>query len=301
MKPFALLLQLCLALLFLGCEKAETPSFLHIEAVALSVNPNFEQGTDDHDIRDAWVYLNDNLVGIYEVPTTVPIIASGNQRITVIAGVLNNGIQTGRIVYPFYDSYETSLTLLPGDTIDFAEDTQNTINVNGFSCPVVEYFPGLVFWNERFEDPGLQFENTPQSLTTVSITQDPEKVFNYDPQSDSQGSARAVLTAEENYFEILSTHEFNPVKGQRVYLELNYKTQADLRVGVYETSPSVIKVFATGIFPKNEWSKIYIELTGVVAQQANATSYKLYIEGFNALNLDEAEVLLDNVKLIYAE
>ena len=302
MKPILLLSYCTLIVLVCGCKKTETPSFLHIEQIDLKVPSNFEQGTDDHHIVDARVYLNDNLVGIYEMPATVPIIASGTQKIAIIAGVLNNGIQSARINYPFYEQYETNLTLIPGDTIDFSGSSSETNVVNGYFVPVVEYFEtGLVFWNERFEPPGDNFEVLNTNSAEFTITNDPEKVFDYNPEASSEGSGRALLTQNQPYFEAISTHEFDPIKGLKVYVEINYKSDAVLQVGVYETAPSQAKVYGKGIFPKDDWSKIYIELTEEIAQRANATSYSLFIEGNIGAGDSEAEVLIDNVKLIYPE
>lgn len=293
---------LSLALILSGCKETETPAFLHIEAIDLKVRPGFEQGTNDHGIVDARVYLNDDLLGIYEMPATIPIISEGPQSINIIAGIKNNGIQTARIDYPFYDQYKSTLNLLPGDTIDFSDDTENTKVINGYHCPRIEYFyPGLEFWNERFEEPGSQFEATEDSNADIFITQDPVKVFNYDPGNSSQGSGRIFLNADEPYFEIRSNHNFSPIKGQKVYLELNYKSEAVLQVGVYENSPVETKVYGKGIYPNQEWSKIYIELTGEVAGRANASSYSLFIEGERPSGISEAEVLIDNIKLVYPQ
>lgn len=296
------LLSIFLLLIICSCKKTETPAFLHIESIELEVLPQNVQGTDDHNITDAWVYLNDDLVGIYEVPATVPIISEGPQKITIIAGIMNNGIQSARIDYPFYDAYSTELNLIAGDTIDFSSDTENTTVVNGYTCPVVEYFnTGLIFWNEGFEGQGFDFAATNASQADFALTNDPGLVFNYNPDENSTASGLVTLTTSEPYFEIRSTHEFSPIQGQRVYLELNYRTDCPLQIGVYENAPNDIKVYGKGIFPKSNWSKIYIELSNEVAQQASATSYSIFIEGALETDQNQAQILIDNVKLVYAE
>jgi hypothetical protein len=292
--------------LFISCEKAETPSYLHIEQIDLKVrpfngNPEDFEGTPDHNITDAWVYLNDQLIGTWELPATVPIISSGNQKITVIAGIKNNGIGATRVDYPFFDLYSANLTLIPDETIDFREDP-NSVLINGHYCPFVQYFPsGLVFWNERFEDPGTQFEAALNSPADINITQNALQVFNYNPGNNSQGSGFIYLNTDSSFFEIISTHEFNPEKGRKVYLEMNYKSNCVLQVGVYEKSPNVVKVYGKGINPNNDWSKIYIELTDEIARRQSATSYALFIEGILSSGQTTGEVFLDNIKIIYPE
>lgn len=299
MKPTSIIWVFTL-LLFFGCQKTETPSFLHVEAIDLEVTSVSDQGTDHHDIIDARVYLNDNLIGIYEIPATVPIVSEGPQKITIIAGIQNNGINSARINYPFYDQYSARLNLIPGDTIDFSDDQENTTIVNGYTVPVVKYFSsGLVFWNERFEEQGNEFETTAASNAELTTTNDPYLVFDYNPDEDSQTSGYVLLTADEPYFEVKSSHEFSPNKGQKVYLELNYKTDCVLQVGVYENEPTLTKVYGKGINPTGEWSKIYIELTDEIGQRINATSYSIFIEGILSTGQSEAVVLLDNIKLVY--
>jgi hypothetical protein len=300
MKQFTLI-AVFIALIGYGCEKSETPAYLHIESIDLAVEPNFLQGTADHGIADAHLYLNDGLIGIYELPATVPIISQGNQKITVIAGIINNGIRSARVDYPFYRQYTAQLDLTPGETIDFSGDTENTTLINGYHCPQVTYFDQLVFWHERFEEPGVQFEATAASNASMSITLDPSKVFNYYPQNDSKGSGIVTLTSSNPYFEVKSSHTFNPVKGRKVYLEMNYFSPCTLQVGVYEEFPNVVKVYGKGIMPVNQWSKIYIELTQEIAQRINANNYSIFIEGILSSGQTQEEVLLDNIKLIYPE
>lgn len=301
-------LPLLLVALFVlvSCKKSETPSFLHIEHVDLKVRPfngnasEFE-GTADHKIVDAWVYLNDVLVGTWEVPARVPLITSGNQKITIIAGIKNNGISSARVDYAFYDLYSTNLNLIPGETVDFKDDS-NSVLYNGKYVPFVQYFPsGLVFWNEQFEEAGTQFEPKIVGQPEFIITQNPEEVFNYNPNDGSQGSGYIQLNPTNNIFEIISTHEFNPQKGQKVYLEMNYKSNCILQIGVYETAPADVKVYGKGLNPNSEWTKVYIELTDEVARRVNASSYKLFIEGLYEETSGTGEVFLDNIKLIYPE
>jgi|SRR5690554_2087738 len=301
MKP-NLLFWVAIVFLCFACKKTETPSFLHIEDIDLYVGSNSEAGTDDHGISDAWVYLNDQLVGIYELPATIPVVTEGLQKVSVLAGIKNNGIQSARVIYPFYDSYNGNLTFIPGDTIDFAGDSENTTIINGHTCPVVEYFDeGLIFWNERFDEAGINFESTDNSLTDMTITQDPDLVFNYDPSSGSHGSGLVILNQDASYFEVTSTHEFSPIKGQKVYLELHYFTECAISIGVYENAPTHTKVYGKGLYPVENWNKAYIELTQEVAQRANATSYSIFIEGELETGQGECQILLDNIKLIYPE
>ncbi len=289
------------AIALVSCDKTTEPAYLHIESVELEVEPDFSQGTNAHGIRDAWVYLNDRLVGIYELPATVPIISEGEQKITILGGVLKNGIQTARITYPFYQQYVTNLDLKPGVTIDFSGSSGATTQKNGHSVPVLRYFEtGLVFWNERFEDAGVQFEATAESQANMSITQNPAQVYNYNPANQSTGSGIVVLEGNNRYFEVRSTFSFPQIApGTEIYLELNYHTACTLQVGVYQDTPFETKVYGKGIRPNNQWSKIYIDLTPEVRGSTNGSSFSIFIEGILDNGQNFGEVFIDNVKLVY--
>ena len=75
-----------------------------------------ENGVTDN-ITDAWVYLNDNLQGVYELPANFPVLAKGNQTLRVKAGIKLNGISSTRSPYPFYESFIDTIDLKLNETI----------------------------------------------------------------------------------------------------------------------------------------------------------------------------------------
>ena len=89
----------CLFLLILlSCEKVDTntiPGFIKINDISLNSNISTN-------ITDAWVYIDDNLQGVYELPTNFPILEEGIHKLRIKAGIKDNGIGGTRIPYPFY-------------------------------------------------------------------------------------------------------------------------------------------------------------------------------------------------------
>ena len=62
---------LFLLLLFTACEKEDTngvPAFITINTITL------DEGNATANITDAWVYINDQLQGVYELPAQFPLI-----------------------------------------------------------------------------------------------------------------------------------------------------------------------------------------------------------------------------------
>ena len=53
--------------IFISCEKDDKiPSYLKVNNVNLNYNQNF--GSITENITDVWVYIEDNLQGVYEIP-----------------------------------------------------------------------------------------------------------------------------------------------------------------------------------------------------------------------------------------
>ena len=49
------------------------PAYIHIDSISFS-NTTGLALTNSHAITDAWVYINDNLVGAFELPVTFPVL-----------------------------------------------------------------------------------------------------------------------------------------------------------------------------------------------------------------------------------
>ena len=58
-----------------SCSKkdleAEIPAYISIDDITLTTDLA-TQGSAAENITDAWVFINDNLVGVYELPATFP-------------------------------------------------------------------------------------------------------------------------------------------------------------------------------------------------------------------------------------
>ena len=120
------IIALVLITICISCEKEdinEIPSYMTIEEIILNDNST-------HKITDAWVYIDDNLQGVYELPANFPILEEGIHKLRIKAGIKDNGIGGNRIPYPFYSSYikeehafnsETTTSITP--TVSYLEST----------------------------------------------------------------------------------------------------------------------------------------------------------------------------------
>jgi len=81
-----------------------TPSYIQIDTIKLTTDIT-TQGSASHKIVDAWVYVDNQAVGAYEMPCKIPVLASGQHTIYIQGGILLNGINATHLQYPYYKLY----------------------------------------------------------------------------------------------------------------------------------------------------------------------------------------------------
>lgn len=259
------------------------PSYIQIDTIIFSTN-YLEEGTASHKITDAWVYVDDELVGTYELPATVPVLKSGSHKITVNAGIKMNGIAATRIPYPFYRPYEVTTELFADSIIKLE--------------PEVEYYTSTNFvWMEDFESPGYTLEVTSLSDTNLNRISGTADVF----EGNSSGLF-AMLNPPHILFECKTINEYVlPKGGTPVFLELNYKCNNTFRIGIFANEAGLsTQVPQTILINKSEnWNKIYVNLTNEVSLFVNAVNYNVYFGVIPDEGVPEPMVYIDNIKLIY--
>lgn len=279
-KLYLLCLPLLVLLSLASCEvinpEEEIPSYIHIESIDLYVADPGIQGSDAHKIVDAWVYVDDELVGVFELPATFPVLKNGEHTVKVRAGIKSNGISSTRLPYPFYKTYSTQVNLQPGQKVNIS--------------PVVEYFEGTQFkWIENFDNTGTTIADGPYTSDTTLMQQNTD-VF------EGTQSGGAYLDGNRLVFFASSATAFtNLPKGEnRVWLELNYKSNIAFQVGIISnniTHPSLT------INPNESWNKIYVDLSPQVSSYLGP--HIIYISMLRNSDAGSAYLLLDNIKLVH--
>lgn len=286
-KIISTLLVVVVIGMFTSCEvfnpEEQIPSYIHIDKIDLTTNT--EEGTNSSKITDAWVYVDDQLIGAFELPATIPILFSGTHNVVIKPGIKVDGISATRAVYPFYKPYSASINLVPDSSI--------TIN------PTLTYNSFTVFeWKEAFEDGGISIAKTLFSDTTIEKTSDTSKIFH------DEGSYSGIvhLDATHEFFQGVSLNSFIlPTGDAPVFLEMNYKTDALIKVGLYaNSSSSVMKLDVLYINKSANWNKIYINLNSAIARATNNPSdFQVCIEMQEDADASSAEILFDNIKLVH--
>jgi len=270
---------------FISCElinpEEQIPSYIHIDKIDLHITST-EQSSGSQKITDAWVYIDDQLIGAFELPATFPVLWNGTHTITVKPGIKVNGISELRAIYPFYSSYIKDTNLVKG----------SVTKIN----PVVTYTTSTVFeWKETFEDGGISLEKTSSSDTMIVATSDVSKVF--------EGIYSGVVHLDNNHnlFECKTTNSFVlPFSDVPVFLELNYKSNESIFVGIIANTSTQSESRGVLYINKSDvWNKIYINLKSAINEYTNADNFRIFFHIEKTEGTESSEILLDNIKLVH--
>jgi hypothetical protein len=289
------LILIVFALIYLsGCDKFEgdqtVASYIRIDTIGF-VTDNDMQGTANQHIVDAWVYVDDDLIGGFELPALVPILKEGVHKLEIMPGILLNGISDTRTPYPCLQPVIIDEFTLVPDSIRVVQVTSS-------------YYSNAEFvWMEDFEDASLAIRKTADSDTGIVRTEPagaPEAFID----DFSQYSGISYLDDSSNYLQLVSDDGngagFVFDRGDFIFLELNYKNNIPLVIGVYITltDNSVEERPFLIVNPTDEWNKIYVNFTPIVNETVNASSYAFYFEAQLPDETGSAFVMLDNIKLV---
>ena len=274
-----------------GCYKFEgtqtVPSYLRIDTILLSTYYP-DEGSNSLNITDVWVYVNDNIVGIYELPAIFPVLGEGVKTLDIRPGIKVNGISSTRAPYPFYEPIRY-------EEFNFYPDS-----VIYLKSPKTEYHPNLIFaWLEDFEDTGNSLDETSASDTVIERTE-PENNPDAFISQNSKYSGAIYLTEERPIYSAATYNSFPmPKQGSPVLMEMDYKTNNYFNTGllIRETS-GYIKVPLLILKHSATWNKIYINLGPNLSLHPQATEFRVYFEAGLDTDRTSSTIYLDNLKII---
>ena len=202
-------LLFCL-LAFVGCNiinpSEEEASYIEINSVNVITDVSI-QGSNAANISDAWIYVDDKLIGAFELPCRIPVLHSGTHKVSIGAGVQLNGSSTLRTPYLFYRFHEQeNVNLEPGQT--------------SILSPTFSYFDSLTFaFKANFDDlSGNKLTSTSSSDTTLSLCNNPARVF------EGAGSCLVELFRDSGFVDFQMIDPVSlPKGGANVFMEINYK------------------------------------------------------------------------------
>jgi hypothetical protein len=183
------------------------PAWLQVNEWSISANPSLslQEGELTENISDAWVYVDDELIGVFEVPFKIPILKEGNVTFKIFPAIKNNGISATKKIYPFLKEYVINGTLVKNQIF--------TIN------PTTQYKENLNFWIEDFEDASFQITDDPNTSAANMDTD------NLDLQwFNGNAYGKVILNALDSTWIAFTSEPYMVLpKGKECYLEIDYK------------------------------------------------------------------------------
>ncbi len=228
-----------------------------------------------HNIRDLWVYIDDQYFGSFSVPFSIPVLESGPKKIQLYPGIRYYGILSKPEIYTLVAPAEKTQELIPGNTLDlqpvfFYKNAISVLVDEGFES-------GSVFQNDLDSLPSSQF------IRSALISRE----GNY--------AGMGTLDRQNNIIETASVF-FTLSNKNSVFLEFDFKSDTDINVGIV-SFPSKIKNYYLTLRPATEWKKIYIPLHEVLFEN-NEKSFQLAFRCSLADNRATGYFAMDNIKVL---
>ena len=274
---YAFLVLAVFSVVFVSCRKFEgsqtIPAYIHIESIVVdSLTDYFTYGATTSKITDAWVYVDDDPIGCFDLPATFPVLKHGPHKGTVYGGIMSNGIAAARATYPFYKPQIYASLNLVEDSI---------INLQ----PVLNYYPigGGVEkgWMEDFETANTLLPVAGSDTSIIRING--SEAWH---SSNSFYSGKIVLPPDSLDFTVATADEYSFHTGYLQYcmVEMDYNCNDAFFVGVmYYKNYQLVKHPLLRIQPTDtindmpqRWNKIYVNIGPIMNENVTASYFKIY-------------------------
>ena len=304
---------LFLAMTATSCNKFEgsqtVPSYIHIESIEVdSLTDYFVYGANTSKITDAWVYVDDNPIGCYELPSTFPVLKKGPHKVSIYGGIKVDGRSPARDRYPFYSPriYQN---------LNLVEDSIINLNSSLTYYPIGE---GVnVAWMEDFENTNSLLSYGSSDTSMVRFTGSGAW-----HSANSFFSGKVELPPDTMDFTVITADEFDFYKGTNgVYclLEMDYNCNDTFFVGVqYYKNYQLEMMPLVKVTPTDKqhdrpqrWNKIYINIGHIMNDNVNSNYFKVYLTSdlttdqdtlyghvYHPIN-EPRYYYFDNLKLLY--
>ena len=259
-----------------GCnDQATIPAFVRIDSIIVDSTCYDSVGSISNKVNFAWVYFDDNLQGVYQMPAKFPVIGEGVKNIKVFAGVYEFGNGNTATRYIFYDMYQTTDTLVVQDTLVLR--------------PHVRYSVGL-------QVPSIQDFDTHFASDLVKTSSQGNYIANYGGGVEGQCGYMHLGSGETDPCVVESGVAINVPKNLTGYfLEMDYKCNSPF---YFDITTSLGNMSIVGFNTKEDWNKAYIDLTYAM-DVTQGTDVKLIFSMPRDTTMADQEVMFDNIKLIF--
>ncbi len=277
-------------LILCACVKNNPdPAWLEVTEWTLEANPalNGEEGQLTQKLTDAWVYVDEKLIGVFEVPFKIPILKEGSASIRIYPTIRINGIAATKMRNEHMVPFEVTGVFIKNQTLTLAPHTHYKDNVH--------------FWIEDFEDINIKITDDPNTSSAhLTLANDTVKWFN----GNYYGK---VLLSPQDSMWIAYTNQDQQLsipKNKQAMLEIDYCNSVDfthyiLFVNNNGTSENIMPTMRKSPLNSLRWKKIYILLSEVITAGPNNSNYLQAFKAFYDSTTSNNLILIDNIKVVY--
>jgi len=282
-------------LLFLGlilgaCVKNNPdPAWLEVTEWMLEANPtlNGEDGQLTHNLTDAWVYVDEQLIGVFEVPFKIPILKEGSASIRLYPTIRVNGIAATKMRNEHMVPFEVTGVFVKNQTLSFA--------------PITHYKDNVNIWTEDFEDINIKLTDDPNtSSASLTLANDSLKWFN------GNYYGKVLLSAQDSMWVAYTNQDqqLTIPKNKQAMLEIDYCNSVPftnylLFVNSNGTNENAMVTMNKTPLTSLRWKKVYILLSEVITAGPNNTNYVQAFRAFYDSTIASNLILIDNIKVVY--
>lgn len=258
----------------------KVPTYIRIDSITVKTDDYSRTGSPASKITSAWVYVDNSLVGVFDIPSTVPILIDKSAKVALAPGVDYSGFKNYVSTYPFYTF----------DTFYVSPSQGKAVQHSG----AVKYSDASQFrWFGDFET-GNKFQNVnadkDEDTSIVRVTES-SKVF------EGGASGYIYMDATHPSSENINTDDIK-IPGGEAYLELNYKCNTPFVIGMQTTTGGqVVYEYFTGIKANETWNKVYVGLSTFTGKY-KGSAYHIMIKSVLEEGQSNGYVLLDNMKVV---
>lgn len=260
----------------------KVPTFIYLDSVRVTSSELSRTGSTNSKVTSAWVYQDNNLVGVFGVPSNIPIPLDKAATVKILPGISLDGLKNFQDQYDFYTFDTFTVQPQPGVQIHHTSKVEYT---SAARIQIVCDFETGNTFRKTNED------NT--SDTTIIRTADKSKVF--------EGGGSGLITLDVNHptSENINTPDnYYTIPTGKSYVEINYKSDVDFEVGLQGTqSGNIVYEYPVVIKATDTWNKMYIGLESLVGT-FNSSAYRIMIKASLPDGQATGYVLVDNIKIV---
>lgn len=278
-----------------GCDRETEPIPAYIRIDSVSVFTTSQQGNNIHEISAVNVYLDEQFIGLFEIPSTIPVLFTGKHKLSVIPAVRLNGAANQHVTHRLFQRTDTTIDLIEG-------------KVTQAGNLVLKYKNNIKFaWFEDFEDDNSDLVRLFSSKGDTSyITTTP---FSLNGRYSGNTKCLKVLISAADTVKTMDMASFKffsnlPFMGTDIMFEFDIKTPVPVQMAMLRKNSSgqvylpYVYIFETG----ENWKRFYINLIYELYNQPADTEIKLLLSPIKTEEIKtEQEIYIDNIRFYYPE